>query len=291
MQLCFDATRFGFGLAEAVEMAAAKGLPAIEFTFEPFSVTTAASRKLSLAENDYLNQVAQTGARLAVSVAALRLNYLLDLTDKSSVKQFKGMVDKLSAVANVLECPRILFYLEAESSNGLGTLAEEQLAPIAEHLAAKNVHLVLSLATPPCYQGLSLKHWRGLSPDEWRDLLTHVPDLSLAFSAADCAWQGIDYLKVLSGLVQGIDYVEALDVEVNRGLLSDSGLFGPLWWRYKTPSKGQIDWRQLVEALKLYDFQGTISIHLEDEFVAQDPFELSEALDSSTRLLAPLLKY
>jgi len=66
-------------------------------------------------------------------------------------------------------------------------------------------------------------------------------------------------------------------------------MYGPLWWRYRLPGKGQVDWTQLVEALKLYDFKGTFSIHLDDEFVANDHESLEQALESSLKLLAPIV--
>ena len=129
-----------------------------------------------------------------------------------------------------------------------------------------------------------------MEPQDWRDLVAACPGLSLSFSPADCVWLGIDYLRILSGLAAVIDHVEAHDVEINRDLLVDSGMFGPLWWRYRVPGKGQVDWGQLIEALKLYDFQGSISIHLDDEFVASDEEELENALDGGLKKLAPLVR-
>src|SRR5207237_7017883 len=120
--------------------------------------------------------------------------------------------------------------------------------------------------------------------------IANCPGLALSFSAADCVWQNIDYLKILPGLVAAIERVEANDVEINRALLTDSGLYGPLWWRYRRPGKGQVDWAQLIEALKLYEYQGVFSIHLDDEFIG-DNGDLEESLDESIKLLNPLLKY
>ena len=125
---------------------------------------------------------------------------------------------------------------------------------------------------------------------DWRNLVSLCPSLSLSFSPADCVWLGIDYLRVLSGVASAIDHVEALDIEINRDLLVDSGMYGPLWWRYRIPGKGQVDWGQLIEALKLYDFKGTISISIDDEFVDNDYYELENALDTSIKKLAPLVR-
>jgi sugar phosphate isomerase/epimerase len=84
--------------------------------------------------------------------------------------------------------------------------------------------------------------------------------------------------------------VEANDVEINRSMLQDSGINGPLWWRYRQIGKGQVDWGQLIEALKLYDYQGTFSIHLDDEFLDGDTMVLEHALDDGIRKIKPLLR-
>lgn len=291
MRLCFDATRFGLGLQEAAEMAAARNLPSVEYTFESFSVAEKGAKKLDDQEKEYLQSVAQACERLNVEIACLKLNYPLQAGNKTSVKNFRGMVEKLSLVGREVGCKRLLFYLEPGSQDNWTEQVEEALTPSLVALNKLGIRMMLSLSTPPCNRGRSLRSWRSTEPGEWRELLAAMPELSLSFSAADCLWQGIDYLRILSGLVQAIEHVEARDVEVNRMLLQDSGLFGPLWWRYKMLGKGQVDWRQLIEALKLYEFQGTVSIQLDDDFAADDFEQLSEALDSGVKLLAPLVKY
>ncbi len=57
-----------------------------------------------------------------------------------------------------------------------------------------------------------------------------------------------------------------------------------------SPVKGKSIGGQLIEALKLYDFNGTISISIDDEFVDSDYYELENALDTSIKKLAPLVR-
>lgn len=96
-------------------------------------------------------------------------------------------------------------------------------------------------------------------------------------------------MKVLAGIIKAVEHVEAHDIEINRDLLSDSGMYGPLWWRYRVPGKGQVDWRQLIELLKLYDYQGSFSIHLDDEFISDEAENLQDALESTLNFIRPLL--
>jgi sugar phosphate isomerase/epimerase len=328
MQLCFDATRFGFGLDEAIEFAASKGVPGVEFAFEPFDVT-AKTAKLSSQESESLAGVRELCQRVGVKIACIRLDYVLDSEDKKAAKQFQLMMKKLALVAQAVDCDRITFMLRGSEVDGWVERAADVINPVLKEFAklsgedssgsagfqpasdaasseafsaalnagsadapsAPKLKLLLSLSTPASNRGRTLRQWRPMEPQEWRDLIAHCPGLALSFSAADCAWQNINYLQILPGLVQAIEHVEANDVEINRELLQDSGLFGPLWWRYRKPGKGSIDWRQLIEALKMYDYNGSLSIHLDDEFVDINNGNLEESLDDSVKFFTPLLKY
>lgn len=289
MRLCFDATRFGCGLDGAVTLAASKGLRAFEYSFQPFA-TGKSEAALDKKESSYLDDVRKLCDESQVEIACLNLDYSLDSQDKKAARKFVQMTSKLALVASVVGCPRISFSVVPQANGAWMETVEETLASVNAAAGARNVKTLLRLSTPTEFRGLSLKKWKMTEPQDWRDLISTCPDLSLTFSPADCVWLGIDYLQILSGIAQAIDHVEAHDVEINRTLLNDSGLFGPLWWRYRIPGKGQVDWRQLIEALKLYDFHGSLSIHLDDEFIGQENEDLSDALDNCIKTLAPLVR-
>lgn len=289
MRLCFDATRFGSGLDGAIELASSRGLSAVEYSFAPFA-TGKATKGLDASEKKSLRAVAELRQEKGIDFSCLNLDYCVHAGDKKSVKQFLPMVTKLAQVAEVLECTKVAFNL-------MPGIEAEWIEPVAECLTAASEELekhgaraLLRLSTPLDYRGVSLKKWRAMEPQDWRDIIAACPGLSLSFSPADCVWLGIDYLRVLSGIASAIDHVEAIDIEINRDLLVDSGMYGPLWWRYRMPGKGQVDWGQLIEALKLYDFTGTISISMDDEFVNGDHYDLENALETSLKKLAPLVR-
>jgi sugar phosphate isomerase/epimerase len=288
MLLCFDATRFGTGLDGAIELATAKGLSALEYSFAPFS-TTSKKSGLEAGEKKFLKGVRQQTEASGITIACLSLDYCLFPQEKKSSKSFHSMLTKLAQVASAVNCKKVAVSLAPGPNGSWLTAVEEELSGLKGVLADNGVRLLLRLATAPEFRGRSLKSWAAMEPQDWRDLLSVIPDLGLSFSPADCVWLGIDYLKILSGVAAGIEHIEAHDIEINRSLLNDSGMYGPLWWRYRLPGKGQVDWTQLVEALKLYDFKGTFSIHLDDEFVANDHESLEQALESSLKLLAPIV--
>jgi sugar phosphate isomerase/epimerase len=291
MLLCFDATRFNTGLDGAIELAAAKGLSAIEYSLPPFARQSKAKKGLDKTERESLDHIKSLSTDLGVKIACLNLDYCLYPLDKKSAKSFQEMITNVAQVSSHLGCNKISMLIAPGLDGTWLDATSEQLTHLQKTVAEHDIKLLLRLATAPQFRGKSLKSWTAMEPQDWRDLLA-LPEMGIAlsFSPADCVWLGIDYLKILSGIASGIEHIEAHDIEINRSLLNDSGMYGPLWWRYRIPGKGQVDWTQLTEALKLYDFKGTFSIHLDDEFVANDPVSLDEALDSSIKHLAPLMR-
>jgi sugar phosphate isomerase/epimerase len=290
MLLCFDATRFGTGLDGAIELACAKGLSAFEYSFAPFAIMAKSKNGFEPGEDKFLDKVRALSEKSQVTIACLNLDYCLFADDKKSVKSFQAMLGKLAQVAGRVKCKKIAISISPGSNGSWIESIEQHLASAQAILAENDVHLLLRLATAAQFRGRSLKSWSALEPQDWRDLMSVIPGLGLSFSPGDCVWLGIDYLKILSGVVAGVEHIEVHDVEISRSLLQDSGMYGPLWWRYRLPGKGQVDWTQLIELLKLYDFKGTFSINLDDEFVANDRESLEEALDSSLKLLAPIVR-
>lgn len=290
MQLCFDATRFGFGLEDAVELAAEKGLASLVYTFQAFSASSRDSKRLDDGERSYLENVRSLLAARGVEIACLQLDFCLRVEVRKSVSYFQAMVSKLAKVAAVLGATRLCFSLASGYGPQWKAQVATALAPAIESCQRNGVKMLLRSGTPAEFMGSSLARWTPIDPHSWRDILGSTPGLMLSFSPADCVWQGLDYLRILPQLLPAVDHIEGNDVEVNRELIADSGLFGPLWWRYRMAGKGQLDWRQLVEALKLYDYQGSLCVQLDDEFVADCPHELSQALDSGLEFLKPLTK-
>lgn len=289
MQLCFDATRFGCGLNDAVTLAAQKGVSQIEFSFAPFTASSK-SNELDDNERNHLASVKEISRQENVELACLNLDFSLSPDDKQSHKKFRDMLAKLGHVAESIDCKRIAVSVLPSAQSQWTEVVCNEISHAQKTLAEHDVHLLLRLSTPQAMRNQSLRKWQAMEPQNWRDIIAQCPGLSLSFSPADCLWQSIDYLQILPGIAQAVEHVEAHDIEINRPMLTDSGLFGPLWWRYRIPGKGQIDWRQLIEALKLYDFQGTFSVHLDDEFVGDDFEDLENALDEGIRLISPLLK-
>lgn len=290
MRLCFDATRFGSGLEGAIELATSRGVAAVEYSLAPFETSSKSGKTLKKQELAYFQGIRSLGEENSVAVSCMSLDYLHQPGDKRSTPRFIRMMTKLGAVAEALGCPRVSFHVAPGIDDKWKSDFEADFDKFAQPMLERGVRPVLRLSTPASSRGLSLKRWISMEPQDWRDLLSTCDGLSLSFSPADCVWLGIDYLQILPGFISAIDYVEANDVEVNREMLKDSGMFGPLWWRYRRVGRGKVDWRQLIEALKLYGYEGDLSIHLDDEFIDNDRYSLEQALDEGIKEIAPLAR-
>jgi sugar phosphate isomerase/epimerase len=290
MKFSFDATRFGSGLDGAVDLAVASGISAVEYSFAPFAPPSKSNKNQDAKEKAHLDSVRELALAKNIEFACLNLDFCLDTEDKKSLKQFLPMVTKLAEVAESVGCQKISFFVRAGAGESWMQTFASEYGALSEKLGEYDVRPLLRLSTPTEYRGVSLKKWRGMEPQEWRDLVSLCPGLSFVYSPADLLWLGIDYLLNLPGMVSAIDHVVAHDMEINRTILTDSGLYGPLWWRYRLAGKGQVDWRQFIEALKLYDYQGTFSLQLEDEFLDDETQTLTDALAEGKRFFAPMLK-
>ncbi|MBX3152525.1 sugar phosphate isomerase/epimerase [Candidatus Obscuribacterales bacterium] len=289
MRFCFDATMFGGDMGGAIELAAAKGLTAIEYRFGSFKVS-ASGAEVKGEERKYLERQSKLAADQNVEIACLASDYMHKPGDKTSYKKFHGMISKLLEVSTILNCGRISFFLEVGPDNAWKTKFEKEYETLHPLFEERGIKPLLRLSTPHEFRGVSLKRWRAIEPQDWRDLISGCPGLSLSFSPADYLWLGIDYLGALAAILPALEHIEAYDVEILRDLQRDSGMFGPLWWRYRRIGKGLVDWVQLIEALKLYGYEGAISAQFSDEFVGADQTSLENALDDAFSRLGFLIR-
>src|SRR5271168_222622 len=190
MLLCFDATRFGTGLDGAIELATAKGLSALEYSFAPFS-TTSKKSGLEAGEKKFLKGVRQQTEASGITIACLSLDYCLFPQEKKSSKSFHSMLTKLAQVASAVNCKKVAVSLAPGANGSWLEAVEEELSGLKGVLADNDLRLLLRLATAPEFRGRSLKSWTAMEPQDWRDLLSVIPGLGLSFSPADCVWLGI----------------------------------------------------------------------------------------------------
>lgn len=116
----------------------------------------------------------------------------------------------------------------------------------------------------------------GYTPEQWRAMFAAVPSpaLGLCFDASHLVRLGIDYLRVLEEFGPRINHCHGKDTEmlpearylygVMAPALGTSPAFSEGYWRYCVPGDGVVDWAAVAYGLERFNYQGCVSIELED---------------------------
>ncbi|WP_408011372.1 sugar phosphate isomerase/epimerase family protein [Pseudalkalibacillus sp. A8] len=116
----------------------------------------------------------------------------------------------------------------------------------------------------------------GCTPEMWRAMFNAIPSkhLGLNFDPSHMVRLGIDYLRVLNEFGERITYCHGKDTEILLDEQYDFGILpatfdvkysfseGP--WRYTIPGYGQVDWGKVATRLEQLNYNGPVSIELED---------------------------
>jgi len=132
-------------------------------------------------------------------------------------------------------------------------------------------------------------HLRGeniaFSPEIWDEMYKLVPTktLGIELDPSHMVWQQIDYVQAVYDFGDRIYHIHAKDMEINRRVLSRTGILGACfgdyyglghgWWRARTPGWGEVDWPKFITALLEVNYTGNMDIEHED-----DVFALANAL-------------
>ncbi len=151
--------------------------------------------------------------------------------------------------------------------------AVETFAPLAE--AADNAGAMIVLegypGGPPHYAVLCC------TPESCRSILRDCgPGMGLNFDPSHLIRLGVDPIRFLNEFVPYIHHVHGKDTELfaeaqyEFGIYQDSVFqkphgFGQNIWRYTIPGAGQFGWSTALKILQDAEFDGVVSVELEDE--------------------------
>jgi sugar phosphate isomerase/epimerase len=105
------------------------------------------------------------------------------------------------------------------------------------------------------------------TPSIWEDFFHSIPDahFGMNFDPSHLLWQRIDYCKAAVDFSDKIFHFHAKDTKILKKELSRNGIYGSNWWVPVAPTgKGDIDWKKMMDTLKKINYDGVISIELED---------------------------
>jgi len=109
------------------------------------------------------------------------------------------------------------------------------------------------------------------SPEIWQRMFKIIPSeaFGLNLDPSHLVWQKIDYIAAIRKFGDRIYHAHAKDTEILPDKLSEVGITGNGWWRYRTPGKGAIDWRSFIAALKENGYDYVLSIEHEDPLLKE----------------------
>jgi sugar phosphate isomerase/epimerase len=110
--------------------------------------------------------------------------------------------------------------------------------------------------------------------------------LGLTYDPSHLASRMIDYMVVLRKFSDRIYNVHAKDAEILYDVLKDYGVFAPeqvLWWRFRIPGWGIINWKEVITALYELNYNYGFSAEIEDPI-----FQGEEGCAKAIEYLKPL---
>ncbi len=150
---------------------------------------------------------------------------------------------------------------------------EKVFKPLIAYAESKNVKLMIENCPMVSWQEPEKIGNIFYSPQVWREIFRITPDsFGLNLDPSHLYWLGIDYIEVVKEFGSRIFHVHAKDVEVDQRKLYEQGIYGYFgenphaksWWQYRLPGFGEIDWEELVLALKKVGYDFVLSIEHED---------------------------
>ena len=105
-------------------------------------------------------------------------------------------------------------------------------------------------------------------PAIWERIFELVPNrhLGLEFDPSHLIRQYIDPVRTAWHFRDRILAGHAKDTEIIEPVLSQVGIHGSGWWRYRIPGQGLLNWPQFITVLLQAQFQGGFAVEHEDDF-------------------------
>lgn len=213
------------------------------------------------------NRVKELLAKYNVEISSILLggNHLHPNAEKRAASQnhFKAMV----AAATVLDVPVVTtfigrdFNLPVSANYALMEREWPELIKFAETHGRK-----VAIENCPMLEEWPSGYNIAFSPEVWEVIFSKIasPNLGLNFDPSHLYWLGIDYIAALKKFSAKVFHSQAKDTEILKDKLSEVGILGEGWWRYRLPGLGQVDWRLFISTLYEVGYDGPITIEHED---------------------------
>jgi sugar phosphate isomerase/epimerase len=139
---------------------------------------------------------------------------------------------------------------------------EEVYGPMAAYAEERGVRIAFETAGRGGPEGNIAQ-----CPELWDAMFETVPSpaLGLSFDPSHLIWLHIPHVgDLIRAYGSRIYHVDGKDCEVMPTRLAHQGVLGNDWWRYRLPGLGQVDWAEVMSALRDVGYDGIVAIENED---------------------------
>ena len=152
------------------------------------------------------------------------------------------------------------------------TIWKETFPTIVQHAEQLGLYIAIEGWPGPAPYYPSL----GCTPEMLRAMFEAIPSkhFGMTYDPSHLVRLGIDYLRVLNEFGERINHCHGKDTEILYDDQYEYGVipatFGSKYehsegsWRYTIPGHGEVDWGKVAVRLEALDYQGAVSIELED---------------------------
>lgn len=205
-------------------------------------------------------------------------------TIEKNFKQFRDAVD----AAQVLEIPIVTTFVGMNNQldyDGNLKLFERFWLPEIEYANDLGIKIAIENCPAKSDYGL-IGNNLMFCPGIWEDIFNMTPEnFGLNFDPSHLVWQRIDVNKVARKFATRIFHVHVKDTEIIEDSLAEEGVFGNGTYIFRIPGKGLVDWRGMIDALGSVNYDGVMSIELEDPKYTGDIEKVKEGLLLSKQFL------
>ena len=171
---------------------------------------------------------------------------------------------QLLSVAELLGCDTIGTFAGRDPEKDISDnipIFREVFTPLVSEAEDRGIKVVVENC--PMFQGWP---FRGINfaytPDSWDMMFEAIPSpaLGLEYDPSHLICQNIDYIKVIRDYGSRIYHVHAKDAEIIPDALQSYGFWDARAVRHRMPGLGQIDWEQVIRALREAGYNGNVDI-------------------------------
>ena len=205
----------------------------------------------------------------AAAMGRVRLITADDTQRETAIKDAKAAIDSAAAQGiRVLCCGHAM--AEGRPPADQIVLFKEGFGPATAYAEEKGVKLAFEHWPN---RGRNLMH----SPELWDAAFAAVPspNIGLNFDPSHLVVLHIDWAWALRTYRDRVFYCHAKDTELFPEKLNRHGIYGPfvesggpasgIWWRYRLPGFGVVDWHKYADILAEVGYAGPMNIEHEDQ--------------------------